>query len=85
MVKITVKGMTTDPRHHARHDLVNVFTRGMHLSWQDDKRGSGSRKSFKTACEYAGLVYGEDGIIFHDFGRSVKTHRAVAQIIFRWL
>jgi len=36
-----------------------------------------SRRSFKTACEDAGLIYGENvkgGIIFHDFRRSVKTH-----------
>jgi len=44
------------------------------------KGAQGSRKSFKTACENAGLVYGEDGIIFHDFRRSVKTNMLTAGI-----
>lgn len=42
-----------------------------------------SRRSFKTACEDAGLVYGEkekNGVIFHDFRRSVKTHMVEAKI-----
>ncbi len=43
----------------------------------------GSRKSFGTACKNAGLVYGEyapEGIIFHDFRRSVKTNMLTAGI-----
>jgi len=42
-----------------------------------------SRRSFKTACKNAGLVYGEaikDGVIFHDFRRSVKTNMVKAKI-----
>lgn len=42
-----------------------------------------SRRSFKTACEDAGLIYGEkieDGVIFHDFRRSVKTNMVTAKI-----
>jgi len=47
-----------------------------------------SRRPFKRACEKAGLVYGsyldgkevEDGIVFHDFRRSVKTHMVTAKI-----
>lgn len=42
-----------------------------------------SRRSFKTACKDAGLIYGqkvEGGIIFHDFRRSVKTHMVDAKI-----
>jgi integrase len=47
------------------------------------KGKQGSRKSFKTACKNAGLVYGEDtqdGVIFHDFRRSVKTNMLTAGI-----
>jgi integrase len=44
------------------------------------KGKQGSRKSFRTACKNAGLVYGEDGIIFHDFRRSVKTNMLTAGI-----
>jgi len=43
----------------------------------------GSRKSFRTACKNAGLAYGEDtpdGVIFHDFRRSVKTNMLTAGI-----
>lgn len=42
-----------------------------------------SRRSFKTACEDAGLVYGEKvkgGVIFHDFRRNVKTNMVTAKI-----
>jgi len=47
-----------------------------------------SRRPFKRACEKAGLIYGsyynnqevENGIVFHDFRRSVKTHMVTAKI-----
>jgi len=47
------------------------------------KGAQGSRKSFKTACKNAGLIYGKedpDGVIFHDFRRSVKTNMLTAGI-----
>jgi integrase len=45
------------------------------------KGKQGSRKSFRTACKNARLVYGKDapnGIIFHDFRRSAKTNMLTA-------
>jgi len=43
----------------------------------------GITKSFRTACNKAGIVYGkkvEGGIIFHDFRRTVKTYMVDAGV-----
>lgn len=55
------------------------------FTYQDKpiKGAQGSRKSFRTACKNAGLVYGKDtpdGVIFHDFRRSVKTNMLTAGV-----
>jgi integrase len=66
-------GVVTDEHHDY------VFT----YQGKPIKGAQGSRKSFRTACKNAGLVYGEDvpsGVIFHDFRRSVKTNMLTAGI-----
>ena len=40
----------------------------------------GIRKAFMAACKDAGLSYGEDGIVFKDFRRSVKTNMVAAGV-----
>ncbi len=56
------------------HDFVFTYR---------EKPIKNSRRSFMKACERAELPYGhneKDGIIFHDFRRSVKTHMVDAKI-----
>ena len=63
--------------HALRHDFVFTY------KGETIKDRSGIMRSFKTACNRAGIACGRDvpnGIIFHDIRRTVKTNMLNAGI-----
>jgi len=72
-----VKAVLDSQIRALHHDYV--FTYGNKPITSD----KGITKSFRTACKKAGIIYGkkvEDGLVFHDFRRTVKTYMVDAGV-----
>ncbi len=71
-----VKGVLDSVPRSINHDFVFTY-RGNYIE------ENGIKKSFKTACKEAGIPHGtktENGLIFHDIRRTVKTHMVEAGV-----
>ena len=70
--------------HHVKNVLDSLPRAIMHdfvftYKGQPVTTAGGLKRSFKTACKEAGIPYGiktENGIIFHDIRRTIKTNMA---------
>jgi integrase len=77
------------PINNNVHRILNSIPRAIKHDYVFTYKGqpidteSGIKKSFKTACRLAGVIYGRDvpgGLVFHDIRRTVKSNMLEAGI-----